>query len=245
MKKLLGPSVIRDAAPGTIEVIASTGDVDRMNDRINPQGIRFQNYLRNPTVLWAHSYSTLPVGRTTYLRATDRDLRATIHFAPHDFAQTVYQSYRGGFLSGISIGFQPLSEPERNEFGGLDYSSVELLEISCVPIPANQEALAIARSMAGWPSEEVIPDEIFSEVLSSTSTGRPWPPRNDQVIPQEMLAGAVAQLWNERTILAPAAEPGFFYADPGALRSVIHETIGETFGEVLTEQMCRLTGRLD
>jgi HK97 family phage prohead protease len=231
MKKLLGPSIIRDAAPGTIEVIASTGDVDRQNDRINPRGIRFENYLRNPTVLWAHNYSTLPVGRTLSLRASDRDLRATIQFAPHDFAQQVYQSYRGEFLSGISIGFRPLSDPKPNEFGGYDYGETELLEISAVPIPANQEALVIARSMAGLDP-------------GTDSAGRLWPWRDDEEIPDEVLAAAVSSLQREsreRVCIAPAAEPGMFHVDVGALRSVIEETIGEA----MVEQRCRMTGRLD
>jgi len=238
MKKILGPSVSGEA--GIIQVVASTIDVDRMGDRIFPRGIRFENYLKNPTVLYGHSYSSLPVGRTTSLTASDRDLRAVIQFAPHDFAQQVYQSYRGGFLNAVSIGFRPLSDPERNEWGGYDYPQTELLEISAVPIPANQGALVIARSMAAWQSEEVIPDEIFSEVLSSTSTGRPWPSRNHEEIPFEMLAEAVSGLQREQVVIAPA-EPGFFYVNPDALRSVIQETLGEA----LTEQRCRLTGRLD
>jgi HK97 family phage prohead protease len=153
VKKVLGPSAVRDAAPSTIEVIASTGAVDRQNDRINPRGIRYENYLRNPTVLWAHDYTALPVGRALEVTASDRDLRAVIQFGPHTFAQEVYGLYRSGGLNAVSIGFTPLAEPKPNSFGGLDYSMVELLEISAVPVPANSEALVIARSIAGFVGE--------------------------------------------------------------------------------------------
>lgn len=111
MKKVLGPSAVRDAAPSTIEVIASTYAVDRQRDRINPRGIRYENYLKNPTVLWAHDYTALPVGRALEVTASDRDLRALIQFGPHTFAQEVYGLYRSGGLNAVSIGFTPL-EPE-------------------------------------------------------------------------------------------------------------------------------------
>lgn len=153
MKKVLGSSAVRDAAPSTIEVIASTGAVDRQRDRISPRGIRYENYLKNPTVLWAHQYDQLPVGRTLEVTASERDLRAVIQFGPHTFAQEVYGLYRSGGLNAVSIGFTPLSDPKPNEHGGLDYAAVELLEISCVPVPANQEALVIARSIAGFTGE--------------------------------------------------------------------------------------------
>jgi len=112
-----------------------------------------ENYLKNPTVLWAHDYSALPVGRALEVTASDRDLRAVIQFGPHTFAQEVYGLYRSGGLNAVSIGFTPLAEPQRNNHGGLDYDEVELLEISCVPVPANQEALVIARSIAGFTGE--------------------------------------------------------------------------------------------
>lgn len=139
---------VRAAAPGSIEVVASTAVVDRQRDRVRPGGIQFQNYLANPIITWAHDYSRLPVGRATDVTATERDLRATIQFAPDAFSQQVYEHYRGGFLNAVSVGFQPLGELRHNEHGGYDYDAVELLEIACVPVPANQEALVIARSMA-------------------------------------------------------------------------------------------------
>jgi HK97 family phage prohead protease len=141
---------VHAAAPGSIEVVASTGTVDRQRDRVRPGGIRLDNFRRNPIITWAHRYDQLPVGRATELTATERDLRAVIQFAPDAFSQQVYEHYRGRFLNAVSVGFQPLGDPRHNEHGGLDYDAVELLEIACVPVPANQEALVIARSMAGY-----------------------------------------------------------------------------------------------
>jgi HK97 family phage prohead protease len=138
----------RAAEPGHIEVVASTGAVDRQQDRVRPAGIRLDNFRRNPIITWAHRYDQLPVGRATEVTATERDLRAKIQFAPDAFSQQVYQHYRGGFLNAVSIGFQPLGEPRRNEHGGLDYDAAELLEIACVPVPANAEALVVARDIA-------------------------------------------------------------------------------------------------
>jgi hypothetical protein len=65
------------------------------------------------------------------------------------------------FLNAVSVGFQPLGEPLRNEHGGMDYDAVELLEIACVPVPANLEALVIARSMAGYGTAPVSVHEPY------------------------------------------------------------------------------------
>jgi prohead serine protease len=121
VKKVLGSSSVRDAAAGVVEVIASSASLDRVNDRINPRGIRYENYLKNPTVLWAHDYSALPVGRALEVTASERDLRAVIQFGPHAFAREVYGLYQSGGLNAVSIGFTPISDPKPNSFGGHDF----------------------------------------------------------------------------------------------------------------------------
>ena len=135
----------------TLTVVASTEVVDRYGDIVRIAGINFDNYLKNPVVLWAHDASLLPIGKCIDLQKTvgaTPQLLITIQFATADEnpeAEKVFQSYKGGYLNAVSIGFLPKHYEMRIEDGmpsGFDFIASELLELSCVPVPANPEALA-------------------------------------------------------------------------------------------------------
>ncbi len=80
-------------------------------------------------------------------------LMGSIEFAPkeaYEFAETVYQLTKGGFLNAVSVGFMPrdtkeLSKEEKASLGmpsyGVMYTKADLLEISVVSVPANPSAL--------------------------------------------------------------------------------------------------------
>ena len=60
-----------------------------------------------------------------------------------------FQLYAEGFLHAVSVGFRPLdwrwaAGEERAD--GIDFQRQELLEFSCVPVPANPEALVAVRA---------------------------------------------------------------------------------------------------
>jgi len=133
----------------------STGCIDRERDTISVDGWKLDNYLRNPTVLWGHDASRLPIGRAVDVRQDGDRLRATVEFIPPEtpeggkFAEAVFQLACRGFISATSVGFRPLKwsftdDPERGSddwFPGIDFSEQELLEFSVVTVPANPEAL--------------------------------------------------------------------------------------------------------
>ena len=121
----------------------STGALDRDRDRIDPTGWDVSAYLKNPVVLWAHKYDGLPIAKAVDIRATPDALRAVAEFATHQLADDVFQLYEGGFLSAVSVGFIAGTRAP-NADGGFDIASAELLEFSCVPVPANPEALIAA-----------------------------------------------------------------------------------------------------
>jgi HK97 family phage prohead protease len=128
----------------------STGVVDRDNDTINPTGWKLDNYLKNPVVLWAHDYDGLPVARALAVWVEGGRLKSRAQFTPRDlypFGYMVYQLYREGYLRAVSVGFNPLKWQfnEERKFG-VDFMEQELLEYSCVPVPANPEALVEARA---------------------------------------------------------------------------------------------------
>ena len=130
-----------------LEFTASTDNPDRDDEIIKAEAWQLGNYLKNPVVLFAHDYQSLPVGKAVSIK---KPLTIEVEFAPaetYDFADTVYKLCKGGFLSAVSVGFIPLEwdlgkkqgEPKRT------FTKVELLEISIVPVPSNPDALITAR----------------------------------------------------------------------------------------------------
>jgi len=125
----------------TYEFIASTSSVDRQGDSIDQSGWELDNYKKNPVILFAHDYSQLPIGKAIEIKQTETTLEIKIQFASEKAnpkAQQVKQLVDDGMLSTLSVGF---IQKERN---GNIITRAELLEISVVPVPANQEALRLA-----------------------------------------------------------------------------------------------------
>lgn len=146
----------------TFEATITTAAVDRDMQIVRPEGIDSTNYMKNPVVMYAHDYSTLPVAKTLELRADGDALVARFQFPPdgtYEFADTVRRMWAGGFLNATSIGFIPKSmvddngepiKPGANAWrkANATIDKCELLEFSIVPIPANQEALRRALDVA-------------------------------------------------------------------------------------------------
>lgn len=121
--------------------LASTSSVDRQGDSIDQSGWELKNFFNNPVLLWAHRYDELPLGKIIDIQITPKGLEADVEFASEDAnpkAQQVKKLVDYGILNAVSVGFIP---KERN---GNIITRAELLEISIVPVPANQDALALA-----------------------------------------------------------------------------------------------------
>ncbi len=132
--------------------VFSNNAIDREGDRVDQAGWDLSHFIRNPVVLFAHHYDKPPVGVAQNLKIIRGQLTGEIKFADAEtyaFADTVYRLYRKGFLRAVSVGFLPQDygwspAPERRM--GVDFKRQQLLEISCVPVPANPGALVNAPS---------------------------------------------------------------------------------------------------
>lgn len=130
-------------------ILISTPAVDRDRDRVLPLGVRADTYLKNPVVQWGHDYSSpfSTIGRTTNLEITPDGIVADFELRPaandQDPQNVVRLLWNDGWVRAASIGFIPRNGT-KNEFGGMDFTDIELLEWSLVSIPANQEALRLA-----------------------------------------------------------------------------------------------------
>jgi HK97 family phage prohead protease len=131
----------------SVKFVITTGDADREKDVIDPNGWEVSNYLKNPVVLFAHDYDSLPVARTVSLKQQNDTLIAVAEFASAELnpmAERVFQMLKQGFLRGASVGFRPMAFTFNEARGGVDFAKQELLEFSIVPIPANAQALMAA-----------------------------------------------------------------------------------------------------
>ncbi len=130
----------------TIEFVGSTKAKDRYGDVIEQAGWEIGNFLGNPVVPWGHDYSMPPVAKALEVGIKDGDLVFKAQFATKDeyeWADTIYKLYKGGYLRAFSVGFIPL-EYDGNWEVGYTFTKCELLEVSCVTVPANPEALVLA-----------------------------------------------------------------------------------------------------
>jgi HK97 family phage prohead protease len=119
-------------------VVGSSGIIDRQGESIDPSGWSLDNYLKNPVLLWAHDYKSLPIGKALRVYIENGELKFDLQFADTDIASDAFNAYKDGFLNAFSVGFIPLKIDETGEF---TFAEQELLELSCVPVPANPAAL--------------------------------------------------------------------------------------------------------
>jgi len=132
----------------------STDTIDRDKEVLLPKGVDFENYNKNPVVLWAHDYSGTPVGKTQWVKQGRKYIKAKWEWADTDKAQEIKQLWDGGFLNAVSVGFivskshEPTPDDIKKTPEWAEVSLVidewELLEFSIVPVPANPAALVAA-----------------------------------------------------------------------------------------------------
>lgn len=136
----------------TIEFIGSTATHDRYNDTIVQTGWELGNFVKNPVIPWGHDYSQPPVAKALEVGLREGNLFFKGQWATaeeYPYADTIYKLYKGGYLRAFSVGFIPLEwELKQDEEHGMYFvfTKCELLEVSCVTVPANPEALTLAFS---------------------------------------------------------------------------------------------------
>jgi len=186
---------IKDENPEarTIRFRISTGAVDRERDVIKPTGWKLDEYKRNPTVLFAHDYTSLPIAKAIELSQDQQGLSAVAEFASIDlypFADTVYRMVRAGFLNATSVGFKPIEWSYNEDRRGVDFSAQSLLEFSVVPVPANSECLVEARNMG----IDTLPLKEWAEKILDT-----WNDESGLYVPREQAEAVWRFAGNGRT----------------------------------------------
>lgn len=132
-----------------IKFVASTATPDRYGDVVDQKGWDLRAYNRNPVVLFNHNPSQMPIGKgKAYVE--NGQLMLEVDFDQKDeMAKTIEQKVRDGYINAVSVGFQPSKTLLRSSLptdhpyygkSGNYFQKSELLEVSIVTIPANNEA---------------------------------------------------------------------------------------------------------
>jgi HK97 family phage major capsid protein/HK97 family phage prohead protease len=121
--------------------IATTPTPDRMGDVIEPLGIEYKNPL---PLLWQHR-SAEPVGTVEFNKPTKEGIKFVARIAMleeagrlKDRLDEAWQSVKLGLVRAVSIGFRDIEYSVMDT--GLHFLKTEVLELSLVTIPANQDA---------------------------------------------------------------------------------------------------------
>jgi len=125
--------------------VATTPEVDRVGDIIEPKGARFSNPL---SLLLYHDHA-LPVGRVKFSKPTDAGIEFEAHIPeitePGTLKNRVdeaWSSVKHGLIRGVSVGFRTLENGvELMKSGGYRFTGIEILELSLVSVPANSGAV--------------------------------------------------------------------------------------------------------
>lgn len=131
-----------------IEGWATTPTVDRVGDIIDPLGVKFTN---PSPLLWMHRHDQ-PVGTVNFKRPTKEGVQFTARLPKIEEAGTLrdrvdeaWHSVKAGVVRAVSIGFRALDGAvDPLPGGGARFKKVEVLELSLVSVPANQDATITA-----------------------------------------------------------------------------------------------------
>lgn len=135
----------------TIEGVFSSEVEDRQGEIVVQKGWILDNYMKNPVVLWAHDSWQPPIAKMLEIgvNAATNQLEGKMQFAVNEypFAKTIFDLMVGGYQKAFSAGFINNKYEIDQENDKVYLLENELLEMSVVPVPANQLALAKSKGI--------------------------------------------------------------------------------------------------
>ena len=143
-------TIAEKTSDNVLKFVCSTSEADFIGDRIYMKGINFDRFLKNPVFIYNHRKDNLPLGKFLKLEVLNDKLIGEIEFwiNPNDTSEwsehdknvkSIYEMYTLGFMNSVSIStFDKEYTP--NSYGGTDILECDLIEISAVVIPMNENA---------------------------------------------------------------------------------------------------------
>ena len=141
---------VANAKTRGLDFVLSDSTPDRYDDIVMSSGWMLENFNRNPIALFQHQTS-FPIGTWKNVRVEDNALRGTLQLAPRDSSDRIAELHsllENDVLRAVSVGFQPIEYEERKgDTYGIVYTKQELVECSLVSVPANPNALQVAKKL--------------------------------------------------------------------------------------------------
>jgi len=141
-----------DKSKRQITALASSGTIDRDDEIIEPEAFRkmLPRYMKNPVVITSHQHrlqtgNSSVIGNVVKAWIDQQGLWVIIEFAAAtSLGEEYWQLYSQKIQRAFSIGFIPIEHTYEARDGKRVrvHTVVELLEISCVAVPSNPDALS-------------------------------------------------------------------------------------------------------
>jgi hypothetical protein len=96
---------------GGVNWTFSTFDLDRFDERVDPDGWVLEHYRKNPVVQWAHCFDIPAIGRAENILVDSEGLHGSIIFNSKDydpFGWSIGERVKAGVLQAGSVGFRVL-----------------------------------------------------------------------------------------------------------------------------------------
>jgi HK97 family phage prohead protease len=146
MNRLSFDFEVKGKKDGTIVIAgyANANTIDRGMERIDPSAWNLDNYKKNPVVLFDHgkdpAFGNLPIGKSRVVEARDGGLYCEVEISNSKTERitAIRDLVEEGILKTFSVGFDPKSATKDGEVSVID--NAELIEISAVPLPMNQDS---------------------------------------------------------------------------------------------------------
>jgi HK97 family phage prohead protease len=196
-----------------IEGYASTNDVDRAGDVVSTiaweKGIK--NYLNNPIILANHDYDD-PIGRMVEHKIDNKGLWIKARISA---AAEIFNLVKDKVVTAFSIGFRIVDAEYNSAAEVFLIKEIELMEISVVSVPCNQNTLFnLSKSFASDEEckkfrEQFAPKGTSAKGQESTTdakstTQKEWKMNPEEI--QKMLAEAAANAAEQATTRLLAAQ---------------------------------------
>jgi len=144
--------------------VASSAVEDRQGEIIDQEGWKLDNFKKNPVLQWAHNPSEPTIGKAEKIGYKTINGKKKLVFRPKfhkksDMSKLISDLVEEGYINATSVGFRPLEQDDNT------FTKSELLEISFVNVPANQDALGLAYAK-GYDKatiKSVMPDADLTE----------------------------------------------------------------------------------
>jgi HK97 family phage major capsid protein/HK97 family phage prohead protease len=136
-----------------MQFVLSDATPDRYGDVIEAAGWELKEFKTNPIALFNHN-PDFPIGRWANVKVEKDKLVGELKMAPRGTSARIDELLNlidAGILRAVSVGFLPDEYEQMGRGHGSRYTKQRLIETSLVSIPANPNALAIAKSLGVSP----------------------------------------------------------------------------------------------